>query len=365
MPTLAAEDADKLRAFEQRLQQEGTAAFAAGAAPWEHWEDVGTLGTYRVWRDTTRHTPPQQAPRKPLTTRLLTGLAQLAVLALLVGTTGVYLSIPTTDQQVAGSGIQPPPIVVAGRAERPPVASAPPMPRTRSGTPAGTGPATVAEAPADGADGLPLPVAVLPLQLERVPDPPADTPADAGDQTLAMTLEELPVTAAGPAAGTVPVPAIASTSAWTGAGTTTAAHGAAAEAPDEPAAAAPSLAPDESAAETSPLQIAMHTTAIDTLPERPARRPAPAQEVRNLSSTWVVNLASYNFESMAERKLASFRDKGVNAELVHVTVKGRPMIRIRTSGYKSYSEASDWVTLLEERLGLEGAWVAKYQPDEQ
>jgi hypothetical protein len=68
---------------------------------------------------------------------------------------------------------------------------------------------------------------------------------------------------------------------------------------------------------------------------------------------------------MARRKLAVFRAKGVNAELVHVTVKGKPMVRIRTTGYKSFREAHDWVALLEERLELEGAWVAKYQPDEE
>jgi hypothetical protein len=65
---------------------------------------------------------------------------------------------------------------------------------------------------------------------------------------------------------------------------------------------------------------------------------------------------------MAKRKLAAFRDRGVDAELAKVMIKGKPMVRIRTTGYQSRREASDWVVLLEERLGLKGAWVAKYEP---
>jgi hypothetical protein len=344
MPTLAAEDAEKLRAFEQRIQLEGAAAFADGPAPWENWEDVGTLGTYQVWRDTTRHPPPERPPRKPLTTRLLTGLAQLAVLALLVGTAGVYLSIITPDQRLAGNGVQPPPIVLAGRPSLRPATAA--LPVNRSPAEAGTaveaaateaaGPdtapalaMTTANQPPAAADVAATPpvATVVPLHLEQAPDATRD---------LALALEDLPDTAAGPMIESVPAPAEPDPSAQAGA------H-------DAPAA-------------DMPQQLALLTPAIDTLPEKPSAPPAPAQAARNLADTWVVNLASYNYESMARRKLATFRDKGVNAELVKITVRGKPMIRIRATGYQSRHEASDWIPLLEERLELKGAWVAKYEP---
>ena len=351
MPTIAAEDTGKLRAFEQRMQQEGVAAFAAGPAPWEHWDDIGTLGTYQVWMDTVRHTPaPEQAPRKPLTTRLLTGLAQLAVLALLVGTTGVYLSVVTPDQRVASSGIQPPPIMLAGRQSLQQVTTAQPVIRTHPEILAQDGPATAVTTAADAVDRMPLAAATVPLQEEPQSAPPADAPTDAGDKDLAMTLDELPGTAAGTMTGT------------TMAGV--AAAPAAASMPAINSADTPIKAPNPAADEPTQ-QVALHTAAIESLPGNPARKPAPAQAARDLQGTWVVNLASYNFESMAKRKLATFRDKGVNAELVHVTVKGKPMIRIRTTGYKNSREARDWVALLEERLDLEGAWIAKYQPDEK
>jgi hypothetical protein len=57
--------------------------------------------------------------------------------------------------------------------------------------------------------------------------------------------------------------------------------------------------------------------------------------------------------------LEEFRDKGVTAEMIQVTVNERPMIRVRTSGYDSFQETSDWAALLGERLQLDGVWVSK------
>jgi cell division septation protein DedD len=338
MQTTAAEDIEKLRAFEQRMQQEGAAAFAAGPAPWEHWDDTGTLGTYHVWMDTVHHKPaPEKPPRKPLANRLVTGLAQLALLALLVGTGGVYYST-LAPEQVRVSGIQPPPIVLAGRPALRPATAALPVIRTQT-----TDTDTLARAQPDTEEALAA--TVIPLQLEQNPTTPGDTPAVAADQGLAMTLDTLPGTAAGPSAESAAAPASTA-------------------APATESAGLPATTPAP-AADVLPQHIALREEAIESMPETPAREAAPAQKARDLQNTWVVNLASYNFESMAKRKLAAFRAKGVNAELEHVTVKGKPMIRIRTTGYQSRREASDWVTLLEERLGLEGAWIAKYQPSEQ
>jgi hypothetical protein len=270
----------------------------------------------------------------------LTGLAQLAVLTLLVGTAGVYFSIQTPEQ-VASSGIQPPPIVVAGRTGLRPVTGALPVIRTGPDTLAQTPPDTDAAQTGDRLDDTTLAGAVIPPELEQVPATPPETPAVTAEQPLALALEELPGTAAGPATAT-PSPAT-------------------------PATVNPDMrtGQDSPAVETPPRQIAMQTEAVEFLPDNPTRTPAPAQAARELANTWVINLASYNFESMAKRKLATFHNKGVNAELVRITVKGKPMIRIRTTGYTSAREARDWVALLEERLGLQGAWVAKYQPGEE
>lgn len=345
MPSIAVEDTEKLRAFEQRMQVEGAAAFAAGPAPWEHWDDVGSLDSCRFRRDTHQRVTPETPSRQPLTTRLLTGLAQVAVLALLIGSAGVYLST-VTPEPVAVNGIQPPPIVVAGRPSLRPATGTLPVIREQHETVALALPAA-GSAPGSGTppERIQMPALIEALQLERRPWPPGDTLATAAAEDIAVRLDELPETAAGPAPVSAP-PA-------TAASATDALRAKDRFVPDNPATASP------------PLQIALRTDAIDTLPGNPGGRPAPAKEVLDLASTWVVNLASYNHESMAQRKLKTFRDKGVNAELVHITVNGKPMVRIRTTGYTSFREASEWITLLEERLELEGVWAAKYAPDEQ
>jgi len=343
MPTIAVEDTEKLRAFEQRMQMEGAAAFAAGPAPWEHWDEVGTLDHCRIWRDALRHGSPVSPPRKPLTTRLLTGLAQLALLALLVGTAGVYVST-LAPEPVASNGIQPPPIVASDWPALRPVTRALRVVRIPAGPPAPSNPATDTATAGDTMHDMPL-AGAAPAPHPGPAAPAADSPAGAAGQALTLALDALPGTAAGPARVSVATP----------------------ETNPGPSGAEPGgkkVDADGPATDKRPQQIALHTAVIDSLPEKPADAPAPAHEVRDLAGTWVVNLASYNFESMARRKLALFQGKGVDAEIVHVTVKGRPMIRIRTTGYKSYREAIDWVALLEERLDLEGAWVAKYQSDE-
>ena len=86
---------------------------------------------------------------------------------------------------------------------------------------------------------------------------------------------------------------------------------------------------------------------------------SPPPAAQDAAGRWVVNLASYNRESTAQRMLDEFSDTGVTAELVKVTVNDKPMIRIRTTGHESYREARDWAALLEERLELNGAWVSK------
>lgn len=345
MQTLAAEDAEKLRAFEQRMQTEGAAAFAAGPAPWDDWDDTGTLGTYQVWTDSTKPQPPTphfKRPRKALSTRLLTGTAQLALLALLIGSAGVYLTIITPEPRVAGNGVQPPPIVLAGHAPLRAQTATTPVNRTPGEAPAQAEPVAftnpTAATPAES-DPESIPDEAL-AALAVEPSPEAPAAGDAGvEEALAMSLDTLPGTAAGPAVE------------------------AAAEPVAEAAEPVPAAEPDPVA--DRPQQLALLTPAIETLPENPAARPAPAQAARELTGTWVVNLASYNYESMAQRKLDTFRDKGVNAELVKITVKGKSMIRIRATGYQSRREAIDWIPLLEERLELKGAWVAKYEPGEE
>jgi multidrug efflux pump subunit AcrA (membrane-fusion protein) len=179
-------------------------------------------------------------------------------------------------------------------------------------------------------------VALDPVQaayrLERLP---ADTPDPAEDQALAITTIE--------PAGQMAESATETLSA--------AASTPAAESADKQAATPEGPSVDTPTQQNGPS-------------EQRAATSAPPQEVRDMTNTWVINLAAHSSESLANRRLAAFRDRGVNAELVRVTVKGKRIIRIRTTGNRSRREASGSVPLLEKRLELEGAWVARYQQGE-
>jgi cell division septation protein DedD len=94
-------------------------------------------------------------------------------------------------------------------------------------------------------------------------------------------------------------------------------------------------------------------------PPAPPETPAIAVEKQAATGDWVVNLASYTWKSTAGRKLGEFRNKGVEAELVTVTIKGKPMHRVRVGGFENRRAAQSQVSALEKTLGLEGAWVAR------
>ncbi len=316
MPTNPAQaDSEKLRAFEERMSNEGAAGFADGPAPWEDWDGTSTPETWRGQRDTARAAPPRRRPGKPFGQRLLTGITRLAVLALGVGIAGVLFT-SGSKPQLAMNGIQPAPVMITAR----PVAGFPPL--------AGQD---------ERQDSVLVDPNILPAPAAGRPEI-AVVAVTADPQENAPTLQTTAVTGDAPADTSAPE-ATVTTAAQQAVQTETAESVAALQQP----AAMPILRNVATATQNA----GQNTESI--------RTPTPQAGTGN----WVVNLASYNRESTAQRMLRTFRDKGVAAELVKVTVNDRPMIRIRTTGYENYREASDWVALLEERLELDGAWVSK------
>ena len=74
---------------------------------------------------------------------------------------------------------------------------------------------------------------------------------------------------------------------------------------------------------------------------------------------WVINLSSYTRKPTAERMLAVFQQKGVDAEVFSTTINDKPMHRIRVTGFQSARSAKAEISTLEQQLDLEGAWVSK------
>ena len=77
------------------------------------------------------------------------------------------------------------------------------------------------------------------------------------------------------------------------------------------------------------------------------------------TGNWVINLSSYTWKSTANRKLALFQQQGVDAEVFEVMIKDKPMYRIRVVGFESSRTAKAEIPTLEQKLGLEGAWISK------
>jgi cell division septation protein DedD len=74
---------------------------------------------------------------------------------------------------------------------------------------------------------------------------------------------------------------------------------------------------------------------------------------------WAINLASYASEGIASRKLADFNRKGVSAEQVAATVKGKTIYRVRVAGFDSRKAALAQAESIRQRLGLKEIWVTK------
>ncbi|MGB5259953.1 MAG: SPOR domain-containing protein [Gammaproteobacteria bacterium] len=405
---------DRLRAFELRMQTEGAAGFADGLEPWNNWRDPDHADDgKRAWgSDREREAIPAD---KTLCEKMLSAVATVAVAALAVGIGGVYLS-SQSKPQVALDTTQPaavvasaeqaadplpagnvvratpedaPPVntgtAVTGTAEQPlewasamPGATVamlsavepPGTPRAASGNlPWIQGQPDTASAswlpqafpgtaPADIAAGLPAPAAgtattVTPAETV-LPAPAASTgvtrtpkqkmmPAPAASTVVSSTAKEtvLPTPAAGsvvrrlPKDAALPAPAAGSV---------------VRRLPKDATLPAPAAGP--AAADTS--------TAVSMVTPPAAIPPARSKPaLGGGEGPWVVNISSYNFESMARRKLGEFKDKGVNAEIHPVTIKGKPMFRIRATGYESRAEAKTWLSLLQDRLDVDSAWVSK------
>jgi cell division septation protein DedD len=100
-------------------------------------------------------------------------------------------------------------------------------------------------------------------------------------------------------------------------------------------------------------------TTVVALAEPVPAAVAPSPAAAAPGGDWVVNLASYTYETTARKKLAEFQAKGVIGDIERITVNDKPLYRIRVTGFESSRSARASIPALEETLGLEGAWIAR------
>jgi hypothetical protein len=131
----------------------------------------------------------------------------------------------------------------------------------------------------------------------------------------------------------------------------------------EPAVTEP-VAIEQLEAPASEAVVALNTTdtSVETAPEI-TRELETATQTPALPVTatgqWVINLSSYTRLSTAERMLAVFKQKGVDAEIFTATVNDKPMHRIRVAGFANSRSAKAEISTLEQQLGLNDAWISK------
>jgi hypothetical protein len=128
-------------------------------------------------------------------------------------------------------------------------------------------------------------------------------------------------------------------------------------------------APEENTVETSPAEEAAQIALAEPTSTIESAAPAETAEATIAEKQpimpvarqgdWVINLASYTWKSTANKKLALFQGKGVDAEVFRVMIKDKPMYRVRVTGFESSRAAKAEVASIEQALDLEGAWVSR------
>jgi hypothetical protein len=382
-------DKEKLQAFARKMHDEGANGFADGPRPWEQWDESGSQAGTRVWEGSARRVPVKQRPARSTGDRLLSAMATIALATLVIGIGGVYFS-EYPEQQLAQTGIQPPPIVLT------PIRRTPREQHASRTVPA---PAPVA-ATINTHETVPAPVASDTLQNNlAIPgtSPVADS-ADMPDMALDLALayngadsvteavapaqeQATPVTDISPETSPEASPEIimVETATETVEDIPGPQQDILAEA-DIPIIVLQRIVPvtrprqDPMVADTVATENVTESQEVAII-ETTAQSPAPAQvtavaeehiEALNKleppaakAGGWVVNLASYTWKSTANKKIEEFRSKGVDAELVTVTINDKPMHRVRVAGFGSSRLAKQQISSLEQKLDLDGAWISR------
>jgi len=403
--------AEKQQAFREKLQTEGADSFADGPRPWEQWDESGNQHDNRIWEGTARRIHPKRKGARGFGDRLLSGLAVVALASMVVGVAGIYFSTPSTlsTPQQARTKIQPPPIM-ASRTAMPPatqqaesVDTAAPvlarldtLPSPTAGTPIArdeyktvlepmmAAPRTAPSIQSDSIDKVAIETViteetvtttVYTRQLSQdEPELVAMVETTAPPFTHDSMQNDTPPVDTEPAvveeaAEVVTEPTIVAQAEI--ADTEPAAIEEAAEVVTEPTIVAQAETIDiepavvEETAKPAAVVAAVNTTATaaEAAPDI-SRELETATEIpvppKAKTGKWVINLSSYTRKPTAERMLAVFQRKGVvNAEVFTISIKDKPMHRIRVTGFESARSAKAEISALEQLLDIESAWVSK------
>lgn len=115
----------------------------------------------------------------------------------------------------------------------------------------------------------------------------------------------------------------------------------------------------------APQEVVLQEQTKEAQPQARVEPPAPATPAKISTPTahktgnWVINLASYTSKRTANKMIAEFQHKGVAAELVTATVKGKTIYRARVFGFENRKAATARAAVIREQLGLGELWITK------
>lgn len=343
---------EELQAFAQKMQKEGAAGFAAGLTPWDNWNDFEErVGSRQVWQGTAGLITEPEKPPRSFGDRVLATMTVLAIVTLVIGTTGVFLT-QQPALQIAENNTQLPSTspAITTEIQLPPEENIVFNDVSISATPASPAADIITE----------IGMAAGPFgDLSRDQDNSPALPAIlAEDDKLFTALNEL----SAPAAGTVYRP---STTPFEPAVET------AIEPVIEPAVEAvadeyvenPEINTAEAENNTPVQPVHLSSTSMpdaDTeLLQADTRDISENKKSVSSGGDWSINIASYLRNSTAEKMRRRFLDKGVATVLVTATVKGKTYYRLRVTGFESRKDATAHSATIKELLGLEDVWITK------
>ena len=321
-------DREALQAFAQKMQQEGAAGFAAGPTPWDSWDEFEERvnSQRQTWQGKVKPVAERKAPSRNFGDRVLTTMTALAIVTLVIGIAGVFLT-QQPAVQVAENNVQSP-------STSPTITPEIQLPQEEN---IAFNDASVSATPASPAAGP-----SVDQSTDQDANPALPAKSAEGDK-LFTALNDLPA----PAAGTVYRPS---------------------ETPAEPALEVVSEEPPEliiaEPENSTPAEPVLWSKTnlpdVHTEPELlPARDISENKQIVNYGGEWSINLASYLKLSTAEKMRKQFLDKGVAADLVTAIVNGKIYYRLRVTGIENKNMALIQSTIIKERLGLEDAWITK------
>ena len=321
-------DRETLQAFAQKMQQEGADGFAAGPTPWDNWgEFEERVNSQRqTWQGKVKPVAERKAPSRSFGDRVLTTMTALAIVTLVIGIAGVFLT-QQPAVQVAENNVQSP-------STSPTITPEIQLPQEEN---IAFNDASVSATPASPAAGP-----SVDQSTDQDANPALPAKSAEGDK-LFTALNDLPA----PAAGTVYRPS---------------------ETPAEPALEVVSEEPPEliiaEPENSTPAEPVLWSKTnlpdVHTEPELlPAQDISEIQQIVNYGGEWSINLASYLKLSTAEKMRKQFLDKGVAADLVTAIVNEKIYYRLRVTGIENKNMALIQSTIIKERLGLEDAWITK------